>query len=304
MNTIGFALQQTLSGSDYDSDTVLLVDNPKLLELAKVCNSNFMICVNALDAETTQYNLNNHDKFVIDDKLSISQRLIGEVTNIAQHLMSKYWNMLSKGKEDKDILKKINVLTVLQGVSIDLAKKLYDVDFEGELQNNSITDDKPLFFKYISRNKNIKNKITKYSCPMDFLQEVITVQNANQKEDVCIMDLLIKQSLKNANRKQQTKIFELTNEMCSILNGLYAIRAGTDDHTKEIDRQIDDVISEYNQKIKNRKMKTDTMYGLLLSVINSGGYVVRQLNALYKAYPEIFINSFKNKSSQSLDNVS
>ena len=34
--------------------------------------------------------------FVVDNKLSISQRLIGEVTNTAQHLMSLYWHKLQQ----------------------------------------------------------------------------------------------------------------------------------------------------------------------------------------------------------------
>jgi hypothetical protein len=301
VNAINFALQQTLSGSDYDSDTVLLVKNDRLLELAKVCSSNYKICVNALSAEKTQYRLTNYDMFVIDNKLSVSQRLIGEVTNTAQHLMSVYWHRLSNYQDADDVLDKINVLTVLSGVSIDLAKKLYDIDFEKELLNNSIAGDKPLFFRYVSQNKNIKNKIVKYNCPMDHLQEIIQTKNAKQTLDINILDLLIKQNLKGANRKQQKKIIDLTNEMCNKLNGLYVLRVTGD--TEEIDRQIEDVIIEYTNKIKNRKMKSDTMYGLILEVITNGSYPLRQLNALYQAYPEIFINAFKKKSSQKLDNI-
>jgi hypothetical protein len=305
VNAIGFALQQTLSGSDYDSDTVLLVKNDRLLELAKVCSNNYKICVNALAAEKAQYRLTNHDMFVIDNKLSVSQRLIGEVTNTAQHLMSVYWDRLSNYESADDVLDKINVLTVLSGVSIDLAKKLYDIDFEKELINNSIAGDKPLFFRYISQNKNIKNKIVKYSCPMDYLQEIINPDNAKQNTNIDIADLLIKQSLKNANRKQQQKIIDLTNDMCNQLNGLYANRVGLNDSdTKEIDRQIDDVITEYSQKIKNRKMKSDTMYGLILAIIKNGDYALRQLNTLYQAYPQEFISAFKKKSPQKMDNVS
>ena len=290
-------------------------DNLKLLDLAKICASKYKICVNAISAEKTQYRLNNYDMFVIDDKLSISQRLIGEVTNTAQHLMSEYWHRLSKNEDAEDILDKINVLTVLSGVSIDLAKKLYDVDFEKELINNSVTGEKPLFFRYVqakkhknkgkNKDKNKKKKKLikniKYNCPMDYLQEIIQTKNAKQTLDINILDLLIKRSLKNANRKQQKKIIDLTNEMCNKLNGLYVLRVTGD--TEEIDRQIKDVITEYSQVIKNRKMKSDTMYGLILAIINNGDFALRQLNALYKAYPEVFISAFKKKSSQIKDNI-
>ncbi|ANW98738.1 hypothetical protein CSTERTH_06685 [Thermoclostridium stercorarium subsp. thermolacticum DSM 2910] len=307
VNAINFPLQQTLSGCDYDSDTVLLSDNPKLLELAKVCNSKYKICVNGLFAEKAKYKLSNYDMFVVDDKLSISQRLIGEVTNTAQHLMSLYWHKLSNNEKADDILRKINILTVLSGISIDLAKKLYDIDdIKKELANNRIKGDKPLFFKYVSQDKNIKNKVTKYNCPMDFLQEIIRPANAKQRFNIDINDLLVKQNLKNANRKQKNGIFKLTLEMGNILKDLYDVRRRADENNKEeIDRQIDDVISSYKQKIKSKykKMKVNTMYGLILLIVNEGKYPLRQLNVLYQVYPEIFLSAFKKKSSQNIDNI-
>lgn len=307
VNAIDFPLQQTLSGCDYDSDVVLLSDNAKLLELAKVCNNRYKVCVNGLVAEKAKYKLSNYDMFVVDNKLSISQRLIGEVTNTAQHLMSLYWHKLSNNENADDILKKINILTVLSGISIDLAKKLYNVDdIKKELANNRIAGDKPLFFKYVSENKNIKNKIAKYNCPMDYLQEIIRPANAKQRFNIDIDNLLVKQNLKNANRKQKNGIFQLTIEMGEKLNDLYNTRRRADDKDKkEIDRQIDDVISSYKQKIKSkyRKMKDDTMYALILLIVNEGKYPLRQLNVLYEVYPEIFLNAFKKKSSQKMDNI-
>ena len=307
VNAIDFPLQQTLSGCDYDSDVVLLSDNPKLLELAKICNSKYKICVNGLLAEKAKYMFNNHDMAVVDNKLSKSQRLIGEITNTAQHLMSLYWHRLSNNENADDILRKINILTVLSGISIDLAKKLYDIDdIKKELANNRIAGDKPLFFEYVGQNKNIKNKVTKYNCPMDFLQEIIRPANAKRRFNIDINDLLIKHSLRNANRKQKNGIFQLTIEIGEKLKDLYDTRRRADDNDKkEIDRQIDDVISLYKQKIKTRykKVKADTMYALILLIVNEGKYPLRQLNVLYQVYPEIFLNAFKKKSSQNMDNI-
>ena len=245
--------------------------------------------------------------FVVDNKLSISQRLIGEITNTAQLLMSLYWHKLSNNEKADDILRKINILTVLSGISIDLAKKLYNVDdIKKELANNRIAGDKPLFFKYVSENKNIKNKVTKYNCPMDFLQEIIRPANAKRRFNIDINDLLIKHSLRNANRKQKNGIFNLTLEIGEKLKDLYDIRRRADDNNKkEIQRQIDDVISLYKLKIKTkyRKVKADTMYALILLIVNEGKYPLRQLNVLYETYPEIFLNAFKKKSSQNMDNI-
>jgi len=307
VNAINFPLQQTLSGCDYDSDVVLLSDNPKLLDLAKVCNSKYKVCVNGLLAEKAKYKLSNYDMFVVDNKLSISQRLIGEVTNTAQLLMSLYWHKLNNNENADDVLRKINILTVLSGISIDLAKKLYDIDdIKKELANNRIAGDKPLFFEYVSENKNIKNKIAKYNCPMDYLQEIIRPANAKRRFNIDIDNLLVKHSLRNANRKQKKGIFELTLEIGEKLKDLYDIRRRADDNDKkEIQRQIDDVISLYKQKIKTRykKVKADTMYALILLIVNEGKYPLRQLNVLYQVYPEIFINAFKKKSSQNVENI-
>ena len=307
VNAINFPLQQTLSGCDYDSDVVLLSDNPKLLDLAKVCNNKYKVCVNGLLAEKAKYKLSNYDMFVVDDKLSISRRLIGEITNTAQLLMSLYWHKINNNENADDILRKINILTVLSGISIDLAKKLYNVDdIKKELANNRIAGDKPLFFQYVSENKNIKNKVTKYNCPMDYLQEIIKSENAKRRFNIDIDNLLVKHSLRNANRKQKNGIFNLTLEIGEKLKDLYDIRRRADDNDKkEIDRQIDDVISLYKQKIKSkyRKMKVNTMYGLILLIVNEGKYPLRQLNVLYQVYPEIFLNAFKKKSSQNMDNI-
>jgi len=141
---------------------------------------------------------------------------------------------------------------------------------------------------------------------MDFLQEIIKSENAKQRFNIDIDNLLVKHSLRNANRKQKNGIFNLTLEIGEKLKDLYDIRRRADDNDKkEIQRQIDDVISLYKLKIKTkyRKMKADTMYGLILLIVNEGKYPLRQLNVLYQVYPEIFINAFKKKSSQNMDNI-
>lgn len=48
VNAINFAIQDILSGCDYDSDTMVIFDNEKLLELGKKCEGKYLVCINGI----------------------------------------------------------------------------------------------------------------------------------------------------------------------------------------------------------------------------------------------------------------
>lgn len=295
VNAINFPLQDILSGSDYDSDTLVLFNTPRMLELAKKCFGKYRVCINKVDSDKRQYNLTKEDMAMIDNQLSLSQKNIGRVVNLGQLCMSRYWDLLNKGSSEQDLtdlLKKIDIMTVLSGICIDLAKKFYDIDIDEEVENVANTKelkvDKPLFWKYVSQNKNIST--AKMDCPMDYLyEEMSNFEYADQKENINLRDLLIKQNIKSSDRKQESKIIDYVEQMCNKINKTYAsIR---DD--EERDRVLNDIIKYYDFYVGKLKVKPETMYGLLLKTSKNKTHIATKLMAiLHKTQREIFIGSF------------
>ena len=152
VNAIRFPLQDILSGCDYDSDTVLLVDDKHLLNITYKIFGKYNVCINKVTSSKRKYRVCNEDMSTIDNELSNSQKYIGRTVNTGQLCMSRYWDLLNKGKpksEISDLVKKIDVVTVLSGICIDLAKKMFDIDINKEIEHISqikqLRKEKPLF---------------------------------------------------------------------------------------------------------------------------------------------------------------
>lgn len=118
-------LLNQMGGMDFDSDTIAITNNNKLIELAKR-NTQFKIPV--LDVEPDkiklQYTLENMAK--CDDK--IAQQKIGEIVNLSALLLSYYYHFYNKNKNDsrlKLLSDMINLLSNASMMEIDSAKKQY-----------------------------------------------------------------------------------------------------------------------------------------------------------------------------------
>lgn len=300
VNAINFPIQDILSGCDYDSDTVLLFNDPKMLELGKKCFGHYNVCINDVKGQQKTYKLNKYDMCEIDNQLSTSQRNIGKVVNLGQFCMSVYWDLINKGYINSDIdqlLKKVDVMTILSGISIDMAKKFYEIDISKEIENvskNNLLKErvkKPIFWKYVSQNKSIGKKIEPYDCPMDFLiEELEGFKQADRKVNIDFEKLLIKKNEKKANRKQLDKIFCKLEEVDNAVKSLNA-------SSKELDEksiEIEDVLKECADRIKKFKIKEDTMYSLLKNTYEEyPKLLLRLLKILYDTHQDVFINAFK-----------
>lgn len=313
VNSINFALQDILSGSDFDSDTLLLINNEKMLSLARKCYGKYPVVINKVESQRKNYQLTKHDMYLIDNQLSESQMTIGVVTNTAQQLLSLYWDSIATNDDERErekMMDNLNVLIALSGISIDLAKKLYDIDIQSEInrikkETRFKTKDKeingkkrkvevkPLFFEYISQNKTIKEKTVFHECPMDYLY-ITKFKKANEKRNsVELKDLLEKCDKRNADRKQSKKIVTYIEEMKRNLNAIH--------NNNQLEKQEkyllqDNILKEYHHKIAKLKVKPDTMYNLLQSVVKCDSDIALLLmNMLYRTHKETFINTFVKK---------
>ncbi|WP_258205699.1 hypothetical protein [Paenibacillus radicibacter] len=308
VNAIDFPLQDILSGCDYDSDTLLLIDNELVLELAEKCFGKYRVCINDVRSSKKDYQLNNRDMALIDNQLSTSQRNIGTVVNTGQLLMSTYWDLISKGETMtslSELLKKIDVMTVLSGICIDLAKKMYNIDINKEIsyakKTKELSGKYPLFWKYVKKKKSDLLKRNKYFTPMDFLYEEIDSENADRKKNMGLEDLLEKKEKNNADRKQQEKIEEYVSEMCGKINSIkgssYKKSLGEEEDEEE-KVAIDNIIKYYKFYIEKLTVKEDTMNAILLKIAkNKSDNNRRLMNVLYQTQRDTFINAFKKQKS-------
>lgn len=301
VNAINFPIQDILSGADYDSDTVLLFDNSNLLEIAKKCFNVYHVCVNHIEGQKKKYKLNKHDMYEIDNQLSTSQRNIGKVVNLGQYCMSVYWDLINKGINNPkvdELLKKVDVMTILSGIAIDMAKKFYEIDIDKEIRNvekYELLKDrnkKPLFWKYVSQSKTIKNRIETYECPMDYLiNELDQVENAIYKNNHYLEDFLVEKDTSKANYKQFDKIIKKIVEMDDLIKSQNAKYMEKDEKVAI----IEEITSEYLNYIRKLKINEGTMYMVLRYILETENKIMlRLLNVLYQSHKEKFLKCFKN----------
>ncbi|MFP5111850.1 hypothetical protein ACSU64_05660 [Bacillaceae bacterium C204] len=311
VNAVRFAIQDILSGCDYDSDSVLLFDSEHLRKISENCYGKFHVCVNKVESQKKPYMLNNLDMSNIDNQLAASQDYIGTVVNLGQLCMSRYWDLKEKDNVSKKILdslmRKTDVMTVLSGIAIDMSKKFFEIDIEKEiknveedliLRNKKVVDKKgndknipakPMFFKYVSQNKNIKNKVVAYNCPMDYLyEEMSNLPYADHHEDVEFTSLLVKRDKRKGNRKQKKKILNYVENMNTKINKAF----DKFEDGKERNNAIEDVIKYYDFYMQKLEVKPDTMFSIL-DDMRLGKLPVKLLNVLYQTQKQAFLNAFK-----------
>ena len=276
--------------------------------LQKKCFRHYPVCLNKIDSTKKSYKLNNKEMAKIDNLLSKSKNVIGEVVNLGQLAMSNYWNNINNNIDagiDK-LMEIVEVMTVLSGVAIDNAKKSYDLDMVKEIENirsNSLFNGKkPLFWQYVSQDPKVKKKITYYDTAMDMLAKVIDENNNKAKyiKSVDIIDLLVPQDRYNANRKQISTLIEEFNMLDNYMEKLL-LEASTKEEKMEACLLIEERIFELGQKVAKRKITKESMYTMICLAVGNGqktntdttlNIQKMMLNMLYKNQQELFLSAF------------
>ncbi|NBI06632.1 hypothetical protein [Senegalia massiliensis] len=328
VNAIDFPLQRILSGSDYDSDTLILLSDSILLKNAKKCFGKYRVCVNEVDTDSRQYIVDPINMAKIDNILSESQRNIGTVVNIGQFYMSTYWDLINNhtiGDKLNRLLEGIDITTILSEIAIDSAKRMYEVDVDKQIRelkkSDLIEKLKPIFFKSVSENNKNKNKYKKkskskgtkknedkygiYNCPVDYLNTILDdIDMAQSRETIKMEKMLNSHSNINIKARQRDKILSYVEEMG---NG---IRSAIENIIDEDERyeEIDNVKKEYIDKINKFKIKEETMSDIVFRVFtNKKKYRIgfkdktELLNTFYKLDKEMFLNIFKSNKKKELE---
>jgi hypothetical protein len=306
VNAIQFPVQRILSGADYDSDSMVLFYNETLLNVAKRTWNKYPVCINGItDTDPIQYQLSRTHMFKIDDQLSMSQDLIGQIVNAGQLAMSKYWHVGAKGKEYDDGIVKA---TILSEVAIDLAKKYYKIDFDNEINSlktlakfYSKEDNKqmlPIFWKYRGKKSSKKKRYDiNIKCPMDYLQiKLNKIKNAEKKLNIDLIDLIQDMDVRNSNNQQISTLEEILINQNKKINELKSkIEGKSDDDQESIEnKELQMRIIKSNLKrISHMIINKETILNLLKR--SSEGEInasVSVLNAIYKTNKDVLLDCF------------
>ena len=186
INSIGENILMRLSGSDFDSDTMLLTNNEYLIRAAKKNYNLFGVPTNMVPSIKTSRKLNSIEKADLDIKTSVNK--IGEIVNLSQELNTKLWHRINSGEsyeENKEMYYDIAKLDTLSMIEIDKAKRETPVDSAAEIKRikdkyidyYSGREIKPNFLGKIAKYKGYYNPQKKtykhHRSAMDYLERAI-----------------------------------------------------------------------------------------------------------------------------------
>ena len=196
----------------------------------------------------------------------------------------------------------IDSLTIASNISIDSAKRKYDLNMRSYLRNIDksefwLRDEdgkvlKPNFFKNISENKDLTT--IKMDCNMDIVADYITKQS-KLKGDIDIVDLFEDFNAKRVNNKQIDKVLDLvetSNKKIKALRIQINQLEDNDDLYKLIDKEKASLVKE----LKKMKLNNDTYKCIMNKVYTDKRYSSSKslmLDSLMKYDTDKFIGSFK-----------
>ncbi len=286
INSINENILERLSGSDFDSDTMLITNNKIFIDAALKNYKFFKVPTRNINPPKSKRHYTSEDLADLDDKTSNNK--IGEIVNLSQELNSLLWDMVSKSGESvesqyeyiKEIYYDVCQLDVMSNIEIDKAKKEYPVDTTAELKRMrkkyesllTMTDGRkkmPFFLGFIADTKNYKNvnrkDYQKYDTSMDLLHTCIGNKRSNKSKGndfLPLAEIFKPMDFNNnkVNKQQVIKIIEMA-ENTYAYNQMIAQNSclTSDEKHIHIIKAKEDLLYEINRM----KINEHTMYRLL-----------------------------------------
>lgn len=240
INSIGENILQRLQGADFDSDTILLTNNPLLIHAAKRNYDKFLVPTNFVESKKTKRQYTKLQQSDLDIKTSVNK--IGEIVNLSQEIQSYMWHLINNGasfEEIKPLYFDVCQLSVMSGLEIDSAKKEFEIKNVQELRKlrkKHLRKDengrtiKPYFFAHIAKTKGYYDKTrmnyTHMDTSMDYLEELINAYRAPRfiGDPVSISGIFNTDGYNSKLVKydQIKKIMEIINKHLIEVNALFA----------------------------------------------------------------------------------
>lgn len=313
-NAIKTDTQARLSGHDVDSDFVYATNQSDLADLAKKAYVKYPTIINEVkELSTSGYHFTLDDFAEMDNKIADAQKAIGTSTDTAQLALSYYYdeNMSSQELEDCFI-----ILSVVGQISIDLAKKSFDIDVVreiGRIKKLACMKDRgiPLFFASIKKSRNKKefdkNNIRTMNCPMDIIGEIIEEKMIKYASRICHKELRVfwntdTKCTGEVNRYKKEKVIEESKKYNSSIEKLECDKDKMDDNTFFLLK--DRIINQFLNKV-SMELNQETIMQLVIYATDDTNSDVRAtiLNFLYRNHHNEFMNCFVKKSIKIEQNI-
>lgn len=231
VNMIETDFQARNNGSDMDSDSIYVTNQADIVEHARYCYSVYPTIENNIPKEKNHYGSSPEDFALVDFKIAEANSAIGESSNLAQIALTYSYNF-----EDRKYLNYVAMLSVLAQVSIDNAKRVYDIDLNDEILRikNDLDIDKngyPLFWFYIRRKgrfaalgrdsakkKQAKNLNHSLICPMNFVCDYSIKKRIPGSKNLPMSVFFVPHELENIPRKSK-RVEQLISNYSNCLFG-------------------------------------------------------------------------------------
>ena len=217
-NAIKTDTQARLSGHDCDSDFVYVTNQHDLADLARKAYIEYPTIINDVDeCGSNNYHFTLEDYAEMDNQISDAQESIGTSTDTAQLALSYYYDC---GMESKELEDCFIILSVIGQISIDLAKKCFDIDVVKEIRrirNLPCMKRKeiPQFFasnKKSRNNKEYEGKVVvSMNCPMDIMAKIIkdnVIKYSDRESHLPLRDFWNHDVIAKGNRYKKGKFVE------------------------------------------------------------------------------------------------
>lgn len=321
INSIGESVLDRLSGSDFDSDTSLLTDNPILINAAKKNYDLFKVPVNHVPAVKRKRKYTKAEQADLDIKTSDNK--IGDIINLSQELNTILWDKMNNGDTYEDIRElyyDICQLDVMSGIEIDKAKKEYTTDTYREMKkikDKWISRDndgrmiKPNFFGHLAKTKGYydpaKKNYLRHDTSMDYLQKIInqfqsSCRGKNMRNEVLPFSSVLNMkdyNIQNVYYDQVDRVLKLIEKCNCDIKTIYA-----DDTLEHSTKYLlaADVKQGCVEYIGNLKFSRNTMIYLLL-LLDSDKYkkLSRNIMNILFGYPNTSFFEVIENSREHID---
>lgn len=305
-NAIGTDTQARLNSQDCDSDFVYVTNQPELAELARTAYVEYPTIINAVEEKgVSEYHFCPEDFAKMDNAISAAQISIGVSTDLAQMALSYYYAGKMKSRELEDIF---IILSVIGQISIDLAKKNFDINVVNEINRIKRLScmESGLVARFMADAKKIKNPKKKYSegtvqrmnCPMDIMAEIIGKKTnkypENRKERLPVRKFfdenILKMKADNRKAERLAQVIQKYNDSMQKIRTDY----GLDEEDEAYFVLKNSVLNNTLHKIGNKNIDQAIVLKLIIEAIE-GEYTDVQntmLNFLYQMAPELFLKCF------------
>lgn len=299
VNSINENILERLSGSDFDSDTMLITDNKILIDSAKKNYHLFKVPTRNINPPKSKRHYTPEDLSSLDYKTSNNK--IGEIVNLSQELNSLLWDTLQKSGQTaesqydfiKEIYYDVCQLDVMSNIEIDKAKKEYPINTGRELKKIrnkykgilTMPDGRkkmPYFLGFIAETKNFKNldkkDYQKYHTSMDYLHSCITGKRSGKSKGRAFLPItdIFKPNGYDwnlVNNRQVNHIIQLAENTGKYIKAVSFSSLDIEDKNCFIQKAKDRLLYDINRM----KLNKHTMYRLLWNIEREHNSSIRNL---------------------------